>query len=338
MHEKMKSIISEIRSNDQIYGFDESTTKQVVILRLLDAVGWEIFNEKEVTPEYSMAGKRVDYALRLQDANKVFVEVKKISEDLENHQEQLLNYAFQKGVKLAILTNGVAWWFYLPLKEGNWEQRKFYAIDIIQQNIDDIATNFIDFLSRESVKSGKAINTAENIYKGQVKKTEINKNMPNAWNKLISEPDELLVELLGETLEKLCGFRADNSYVEHFLKEYQEQFIISKTQPSYIKPKPIYSTPSDRKKTVPIQRSSTSRHFPPQGTVCRFVYKGDEFQARIENNQIVVTGVGAFSSFSAASVTISNTSRNGWRDWELQLPGMKHWILADTWRKKQSSD
>ena len=80
------------------------------------------------------------------------------------------------------------------------------------------------------MESGKAIKTAENIYKGHVKRIEINKNIPTAWNKLILEPDELLVELLGETLEKLCGFRADNSYVENFLKEHQKQFLISQAK------------------------------------------------------------------------------------------------------------
>jgi hypothetical protein len=38
---------------------------------------------------------------------------------------KLLNYSFQEGVKLAILTNGIAWWFYLPRHEGSGEYGSF---------------------------------------------------------------------------------------------------------------------------------------------------------------------------------------------------------------------
>lgn len=58
-------------------------------------------------PEYTVANKRVDYALRVDNHNKAFIELKKIGTDLEQHQEQLLNYSFQEGLRLAILTNGI---------------------------------------------------------------------------------------------------------------------------------------------------------------------------------------------------------------------------------------
>jgi hypothetical protein len=194
--------IADLRSNSLINSFDEATTKQAIILRLLSALRWNIFDTSEVQPEYSVSSKRVDYSLRINNTNKVFLEVKKVSEDLENHQEQLLNYSFQEGVKLAILTNGITWWFYLPLNEGNWEQRRFYAIDIIQQDPSDISSKFIDFLGKESVKNEVAVKKAEQIYKGQVKDIEIKRNLPRAWNKLISEPDDLLVDLINDGVVK----------------------------------------------------------------------------------------------------------------------------------------
>ena len=39
----------------------------------------------------------------------------------------------------------------------------------------------------------------------------------------------------------------------------------------------------------------------------------------IRNRQLQIEGLGVFTSFSAASVEITKTSRNGWRDWELKL-------------------
>ena len=60
MENELKDLISEIKSNDRIYSYDEATTKQAIILRLFSFLGWKIFNTDEVKPEYSMSGRRVD--------------------------------------------------------------------------------------------------------------------------------------------------------------------------------------------------------------------------------------------------------------------------------------
>jgi len=144
MNEELFKLISEFKKDKRLLLFDEAATKQAVILRILKSLGWDPFNIDEVYPEYSVGSKRVDYALKSNGRNKVFIEVKKVNEDLEKHQEQLLSYSFQEGVKLAILTNGISWWFYLPLREGSWEQRKFYTIEIYDQDIEDIVRKFDD--------------------------------------------------------------------------------------------------------------------------------------------------------------------------------------------------
>jgi hypothetical protein len=75
------------------------------------------------------------------------------------------------------------------------------------------------------------------------------------------------------------------------------------------------------------------RALPTDGTVCRFRYKNRLFEGKITGGKFVIPGRGTFTSFSAASDTLTGTQRNGWLDWELQLPGTKEWILADKWRK-----
>jgi len=216
MNEELLNLINDFTKDKRLLSFDEAATKQAVILRILKVLGWDPFNVDEVYPEYSVGGKRVDYALRYNGRNKVFIEVKKVNEDLEKHQEQLLNYSFQEGVKLAILTNGISWWFYLPLREGSWEQRKFYTIEIYDQKKEDIVRKFEEFLSKENVVSGKAIENAENLYKSRQKQQLIKETLPKAWTKIITEPDELLVELLAEVVERLCGYKPDNEMVEQF--------------------------------------------------------------------------------------------------------------------------
>ena len=80
----------------------------------------------------------------------------------------------------------------------------------------------------------------------------------------------------------------------------------------------------------PVRRSS--RSLPPNGTLCEFIYRNEKHQGKIDNQQLVISGMGTFGSFSAASVAITNTSRNGWRDWQIKLPGKDRWMLADEWR------
>ncbi len=165
MNEELLRLINDFKKDRRLLFFEEATTKQGVILRILKTLDWEPFNIKNVYPKYSVGNKRVDYTLRHDGRNKVFIEVKKINEDLEKHQEQLLSYSFQERIKSAILTNGISWWFYLPLHEGNWEQRKFYTIEIYDQDNEDIVSKFENFLSKENATSYKAIENAENLYK-----------------------------------------------------------------------------------------------------------------------------------------------------------------------------
>jgi len=223
MEENLLELIENFKRNKGLFEkYNEASIKNAVILRVLKVLGWDPFNPKEVYPEYSIRDNRVDYALRHNDKNVVFIEVKKASEDLGKYQEQLLKYAFQEGVKLAILTNGISWWFYLPLREGSWEQRKFYTIEIYDQESNKIVKSFVDFLSKDNIISGKAIDNAENIYKSKQRKSLIEETLPKAWQKIITEPDDILVELIAETTERLCGYKPENDTVEQFLKTLVE--------------------------------------------------------------------------------------------------------------------
>ncbi|MEK7822050.1 MAG: hypothetical protein AAB260_03315, partial [Planctomycetota bacterium] len=96
-----------------------------------------------------------------------------------------------------------------------------------QQDFHDVAQKFVDLLSRDNVLTGKAYENAESIYKGKLKKKALEETLPEAWNKLISEADSLLLDLLSETTEKLCGFKPEDNEVARFLKRYGDQFRVS---------------------------------------------------------------------------------------------------------------
>lgn len=232
MKERLLSLIEQLKSDSRLASFDEAATKQIVLLRILSFLGWDIYNIDEVKPEYSVGGQKVDYALRHSNINKVFIEAKKVGEDLEKHREQLLNYSFKEGVKLSVLTDGISWWFYLPLHEGSWEQRKFYTIEIYDQEPEEIVNRLIDYLAKDNVCSGKAIQNAESVYKSKQREHIIRDALPSAWSRIISEPDELLIDLIADSTEKLCGYKPDNSMVEDFISSN-----LVKTQVSTVTPK-----------------------------------------------------------------------------------------------------
>jgi len=228
MQAELKTFIDYIRTNRRIDSFDESAIKQAVILKMLNCLGWDTYNVDEVKPEYSVSGKRVDFSLRIDNQNKVFLEVKRPGEDLDNHQEQLLQYSFQEGVKMAILTNGITWHFYLPLNEGSWEQRRFYTIDVLQQNSDDTASKFADFLSRENTKTSRSIENAQKVYSNQKKTVVLQEAILKAWNSIVEEANDLLLDLLSETTEKICGFKPDAEFIEQFLAINKSSLLLSR--------------------------------------------------------------------------------------------------------------
>ena len=227
MNENLAEIVDDIQKNIGTYeALDESAIKQVLILRVLQGLGWNVFNLKDVKPELPLnmvnrTGK-VDYSLRTGEINKVFLEVKRPSAPLEIHQGQLLDYAFTEGVKLAILTNGLTWWFYLPLCEEGWEQRKFYSIDFVQQNSVDIINMFDCLLSKEKIVDGRAYENAERILINQKDEKVLKTTIPKVWDEMVSQPNIKLVELLIEETEKVYGIRPSIDLVEEFMSNIDE--------------------------------------------------------------------------------------------------------------------
>lgn len=246
----LSDCIKEIRDDSNISTWNEAQAKEWIIRPILDLLGW---GRREIIPEYGVETLWVDYALLINGENKVFIEAKRPSEKLETHQKQLLDYSFGEGVALAILTNGIAWWFYLPLKEGAWNNRKFYMIDILGQEIEDIVDKFDRLLSRDNVASGEAVRQAESILKSSQREKIVKERLPEAWNKVIKNavsPDSLLVDLLAETAEEVCGFQPTDDEILGFIRSHHEKWLLSPEPEREVPPPtiPPITTPETRLK------------------------------------------------------------------------------------------
>jgi predicted type IV restriction endonuclease len=235
MKRQIISFIDDLKSNKKLNTFDKASTKQAVVLRLLSFLDWDIFNVDEVYPDYSVNSFSVSYALRIKNSNKIFIEVKRINEKLDNHQKSLLSFASREEVNISILTNGVVWWFYLTAATGSSQEKWFYSVDLLQKNADDFVPQLIDLLNKNKVARGQALKAAKalNQNKKQKMASEI---IPEAWNKVLSQPNMIFVELLRETTEKICGYKVEAKIIERFLEKNLDKWLATKRPTSSAAP------------------------------------------------------------------------------------------------------
>ena len=139
---------------------NEQAISQGVVLRVLTELGWDTYDPGHVWPEYSVAGRRVDFALCF-PAQKpaVFVEVKQPGR-VEGGDQQLFEYAFHNGVPMAILCDGKTWGFYLPGDQGSYDERRVYKLDLQERSTEEAAEKLTRYLSYQRTVSGEAIDDA----------------------------------------------------------------------------------------------------------------------------------------------------------------------------------
>ena len=150
--------IEEIRAGIKAGRFvNEAAVSQGIVLRLLHALSWPAYDTQIVCPEYSLQGRRVDYALCHPPGKPIaFVEVKQIGQS-EGAERQLFEYAFHIGVQLAILTDGQEWNFFLPGEQGDYGERRVYKLDIVERDISECAARLTRYLHYDASISGAAI-------------------------------------------------------------------------------------------------------------------------------------------------------------------------------------
>ena len=225
MEKQITAFIETLKKNKRLSTFDKASTKQAIVIRLLSLLGWDIFNVDEVKPDHSVKSSLIDFVLRPGNIDTVFIGVESVGEELNRFQKDLLGSALNEGVKLAILTNGVTWWFYLSFSEGAFEQKRFCALDLLKHPPGETAARFIELLEKDNIAKGKALKIAESIQTKRQRKL-IEKSMGKAWNNIISEPHETLVKLFGETVEGICGYKPDKEMITEYLTELGQTAVV----------------------------------------------------------------------------------------------------------------
>lgn len=155
--EKFQVIIQ----NGEFKKYSEEETKKDFILPLFEALGWHVFDKKEVSAEENISGDRVDYGFYLNGRAQFYVEAKAVKEDLnkEKFADQAIQYSWNRGVTWAVLTD------FESIKIFNAQDIEASLWSKLVRDIPytDFVTRFDELwmLSREAFQTGELDKEAE---------------------------------------------------------------------------------------------------------------------------------------------------------------------------------
>lgn len=229
----MEAILDKIkqRLSEGAYP-NEASVSIGIVAPILRALGWDDSDPDQVIPEFSSGGRRVDFALCGNNRRpSLFIEVKGVGKAIEG-ERQLFEYAFHEGIPLCILTDGRDWSFFLPGAQGSYDDRRVYRLQIDHRPTSESIDAFTRYLSRTRIKSGEAVEDAMRDYRDKASRREASRILPDAWQVLINQPDDLLIDLLSEQTERMSGYRPASEEVVIFLKGLIQKGALSETDRS----------------------------------------------------------------------------------------------------------
>ncbi|WP_426212554.1 hypothetical protein [Massilia sp. TWP1-3-3] len=269
---------------------NEASVSQGIVLRLLNALGWPAYDTQVVWPEYSLSGRRVDFALCHPTAKPIaIIEVKQIGQS-DGAERQLFEYAFHEGVPMAILTDGREWNFFLPGEQGAYSERRVYKLNIVERDLDECAARLKRYLLHSSVTSGAALHAARDDYRNVSKTRQMGAALPAAWAGLIADEDDMLIEIVADRVESVCGFKPDPDMIIRFLTDLTKQPLVTSQSFSQVRPanlksiRPSTSLPSEQPPFVriqaPLQSNPSDQNVQKKGTPIGYELAGQFHPAR----------------------------------------------------------
>ena len=254
----VKSIRAEFRRGTYV---NEAQVSQCVVVEILRALEWDISNPRVVVPQYSTESGRVDFALLQNERPRIFIEVKAPDKPDDEGETQLFRYAFDEGAPMLVLTNGKAWSFYLTTAAGRPEQRLFYKLLLLDRTPETCAEILAKYLHKDRVYSGESLKSAQEHFQSKEIEREIERTIPKAWREILTEPDELLRDLLVEKVTDMCGHSPSLEDAEKFLQKWESNSF-----------SPLPNSPSSPSPTPAPLPSVGAPDF--VGRITGFSYKG----------------------------------------------------------------
>tara|TARA_B100000073_G_C23726985_1_gene569578 strand:- start:883 stop:1854 length:972 start_codon:yes stop_codon:yes gene_type:complete len=131
------------------YITSEEGSKTCLVLPMLGALGYDVFNPKQITAELTAdvgvkRGEKVDYAIMSSGKPKLIIECKKIGDPLGTAAiSQLFRYFTSLRVKFGVLTNGIIYQFYTDMDTPNiMDSSPFFEFNLLAYTQTDV--EFLD--------------------------------------------------------------------------------------------------------------------------------------------------------------------------------------------------
>ncbi|APZ93607.1 type I restriction endonuclease [Fuerstiella marisgermanici] len=160
LFDTLTRLSSRLESQRELLGTEEAT-KNAVIMPIINALGYNVFDPTEVIPEFTAdvgvkKGEKVDYAIVIGGEPTILLECKGINTKLDfKHASQLYRYFGVTAARFAVLTNGQHFWFYTDLDSPNkMDTKAFFKFDLDDFDARDVA---------ELSKFAKSVFNLENI-------------------------------------------------------------------------------------------------------------------------------------------------------------------------------
>jgi hypothetical protein len=146
----------------------EEATKTALVMPLISALGYNVFDPTEVVPEFiadvgTKKGEKVDYAILRDGQPIILFECKWSGCNLdEAHASQLYRYFTVTPARFGVLTNGLQYRFFSDLEEPNkMDSRPFLILDL--QNLDERAIEELKKFAKSSFDLESIISTASEL-------------------------------------------------------------------------------------------------------------------------------------------------------------------------------
>jgi predicted type IV restriction endonuclease len=257
---------------------NEQAISQGIVLRVLQELGWDIYDTTLVWPEFQTGEGRADFALYHPPSKPAeFIEVKPPGK-AEAGVRQALEYAFHTGVPFIVLTDGRTWSFYLPAEQGSYEDRRVYKLDLFERPSAEAAETLHRYLALARVESGEALEIARKEYRNRNRRAQARHAIPEAWRELVAKGNEDLVNMLASAVESKAGIPPDEDDVAEFLAGLGRPVIVEtsrdqtapQSSPAQFRPAALRSTGESTRYSKLILRgspylyNSAAEHFWPR--------------------------------------------------------------------------
>jgi hypothetical protein len=175
----------------------EEATKNAMVMPFIQALGYNVFDPTEVTPELTAdvglkKGEKVDYAILRDGKPIILFECKKSGGDLNiNHAGQLFRYFHVTAARFGVLTNGLVYRFFTDLEQPNkMDEKPFFEFNIL---------DFKDRDVEELKKFAKALFNVDTILT-TASDLKITRSIQNRLAEWMTNPSEEFVRLLAADL------------------------------------------------------------------------------------------------------------------------------------------